>query len=541
MKLHISLIQWYENGMAITVRQVVETPHLRTHFHSGRAGGQQVINWAHTCEMPDPWHWLEPFDMLMTNGLGMPTDPGEQVEYVSRLADAGISAIAVGENVGAPGISAEMYMASERRALPILLTAYEVPFAAVARVVADSRTDHEERSRLLKTARIYESLRTATIDRRDPNWLFDEIGAELGCRLEVLDMNAWRFAFAPRLTADAAIRQVLLDALDRCAGRLPAILRLEFRGRAALAVPVPSRRSAVLITSEFQESPGLTVLQHASTVAALELERLASERDSLSRSGHELLGDLLAQGVDSAQAIKRLGRFEMADRPLVVAAWRPPDPGCEPPGDSAGHIPPMDSRLSEDLFARGVPHLLRLGDQQSAGLALVPDSEVSLTTLLDLLSDDSPIGLSATVRDVEVLPRAAREARWALQAARTRRTRIIRYGEDEASSWTVPLEGSEELLEHVLGPLRDYDRMHQTELVRTLAVLLRNNRSPTPTAAELFIHRQTLVYRIRRIEELTSRSVSRTQDVVELWLALRAAEVVEGSTLLGAPGARPDD
>jgi purine catabolism regulator len=111
--------------------------------------------------------------------------------------------------------------------------------------------------------------------------------------------------------------------------------------------------------------------------------------------------------------------------------------------------------------------------------------------------------------------------------------RVIRYGEDGASPWTLPLEESEELLEHVLGPLRDYDRIHQTELVRTLAVLLRNNRSPTSTAAELFIHRQTLVYRIRRIEELTSRSLSRTEDVVELWLALRAVEVVEGSTLLG--------
>jgi purine catabolism regulator len=84
--------------------------------------------------MPDPWHWLEPFDMLMTNGLGMPADPGEQVAYLSRLADAGISAIAIGEDVGAPGISPEMSTASERRALPILLTAYEVPFAAVARV-----------------------------------------------------------------------------------------------------------------------------------------------------------------------------------------------------------------------------------------------------------------------------------------------------------------------------------------------------------------------------------------------------------------------
>ena len=89
-----------KGSVAITVRQLVDTPHLRTRFHAGRAGGEQVINWAHTCEMPDPWHWLEPFDMLMTNGLGMPTDPDEQARYLSRLADAGIL---VGGHARPPG------------------------------------------------------------------------------------------------------------------------------------------------------------------------------------------------------------------------------------------------------------------------------------------------------------------------------------------------------------------------------------------------------------------------------------------------------
>jgi purine catabolism regulator len=42
------------------------------------------------------------------------------------------------------------------------------------------------------------------------------------------------------------------------------------------------------------------------------------------------------------------------------------------------------------------------------------------------------------------------------------------------------------------------------------------------------------VYRLRRIEALTARSLSSTEDVVELWLALRAVELIEGSRLLGA-------
>src|SRR5215472_10727794 len=110
--------------MSITVRQLVETPHLRTRFIAGRAGGAGIVNWAHSCELDNPWDWLEAFDLLMTNGLGIPKLPAAQAAYVERLADAGISALAVAETAESE-ISAEMRAAAERRALPILLTAYE--------------------------------------------------------------------------------------------------------------------------------------------------------------------------------------------------------------------------------------------------------------------------------------------------------------------------------------------------------------------------------------------------------------------------------
>lgn len=481
-----------------------------------------MINWAHSCELPDPWDWLEPFDMLMTNGIGVPADPGAQALYVNRLADAGISAIAVGEDVAAPPISPAMAAASERRALPLLLTAFEVPFAAVARVVAESRTDLEERRRLLKTARIYESLRTATIDGRDAVALFEDLGAELGCRLDVLDLTAWHHAFAPQRVIAAPVRAILRDTLRRCAGHLPAILRLDVDGGAAVAVPIPARQPAALLASSFAESaPELTVLQHASTVAALELERQASERDALSRQATELFADLLADRLDSQRATARLATAALPADALVLAAWWQPDGGDQPPS------------VHHQLYARGVPHLLHAQAPEMVGLALLRDDGRSPRVLLDALPAGCAVGLSGPVGAPGRVAEAAREARWALHGAAAGRP-MVRFGEDGAAAWGFALERSDEIAEHVLGRLRRYDRRHQTELVRTLAVYLRNNRSPSRTAAELFIHRQTLVYRIARIEELTGRTLSETEDVVALWLALRAVEVTEGFSLLGA-------
>ncbi len=77
-------------------------------------------------------------------------------------------------------------------------------------------------------------------------------------------------------------------------------------------------------------------------------------------------------------------------------------------------------------------------------------------------------------------------------------------------------------VEEVLGPLIDYDARHNTELVRSLRVFLQCNRSWTRATGKLFVHRQTLVYRMGRVEQLTGRKLNDTGDVAELWLALRA-------------------
>ena len=41
------------------------------------------------------------------------------------------------------------------------------------------------------------------------------------------------------------------------------------------------------------------------------------------------------------------------------------------------------------------------------------------------------------------------------------------------------------------------------------------------------LHRQTVVYRLDRMEQLTGRSVRRTKDLAELWLARTSWESIE--------------
>jgi hypothetical protein len=72
----------------------------------------------------------------------------------------------------------------------------------------------------------------------------------------------------------------------------------------------------------------------------------------------------------------------------------------------------------------------------------------------------------------------------------------------------------------LVSPLLDYDRRHQSELVRTLGIFLDCAGSWNACAEQLHVHLNTVRYRIRRIEELTGRNLSTMADLADLFPAL---------------------
>ncbi|MEO3800936.1 helix-turn-helix domain-containing protein [Nonomuraea sp. B1E8] len=78
--------------------------------------------------------------------------------------------------------------------------------------------------------------------------------------------------------------------------------------------------------------------------------------------------------------------------------------------------------------------------------------------------------------------------------------------------------------DRLLAPVEDYDARHGSELLRTLDLFLETCGSWQRTADELYVHVNTLRYRMQRIEELTGRRVSSMRDRTDLYLALRSGQ-----------------
>jgi DNA-binding PucR family transcriptional regulator len=88
---------------------------------------------------------------------------------------------------------------------------------------------------------------------------------------------------------------------------------------------------------------------------------------------------------------------------------------------------------------------------------------------------------------------------------------------------SVPASVLRSFRERLLGPLAEYDARHNAELLPTLRSFLACDGSWSACASRMYVHVNTVRYRIGRIEALTGRDLSALADRVDFFLALRDA------------------
>ncbi|MES9510944.1 PucR family transcriptional regulator ligand-binding domain-containing protein [Streptomyces sp. NPDC000609] len=217
----------------------------------------------------------------------------------------------------------------------------------------------------------------------------------------------------------------------------------------------------------------------------------------------EILVDPAVTGPDSADriAVAHTGEEAVALVPLPAVAAPARDAGPDAVRAEADE----DRALHADVLLAAVREPL------SAGLA--DDGRLTL-------------GVSAAVHSPEGLRGALEEARHARRVAAARPGRVCAAGHHELASHVlllpfVPDDVRRAFTARLLDPLRDYDRRHRAELIPTLEAFLDCDGSWTRCAARLHLHVNTLRYRVGRIEQLTGRDLSRLEDKLDFFLALR--------------------
>nr|WP_125612336.1 PucR family transcriptional regulator [Specibacter cremeus] len=502
--------------MAITVAELLAEPQLGLSLIAGADGLGNRITWAHTSDLPRLWEWVTGGEIMMTNGLSIPPDAPGQVELAHALVDAGASGLAIGEKMHAPALQPEFLDACNALALPLINVPYPLPFIAIARTVAESSLLEESR-RLRQTARIYDLLRLT--DTTGNHWqsLVQGVASEVASQLFVVDrrcLHPWH----PDGEALPGHVRAEVEPLIRNSAASTKTFRWHMVGdHHILMVDIPTHTNALLVVIPHTEPhPDAVVLLHAATVLGLELSRTVLALESQRRMGAEFLLQAFEGRYGLAEMENHLSRFGVPAEKFLVLSLS---------SDDEQHL--ADVHL--ELWRHGSPAVCV---RRLNRLHAIVSAQCPMDMLRHAVRPDVRIGVS-TPSTANDLQRALQESLWALGTAGNSIEQLVRYADGPSWLGLTSHEQGAAIVQRLLGPIVDYERGRQPDLMVTLKTYLELQRSWAKTAAALFTHRQTIIYRIKKISELTGLDMAETSTVAQLWFALQIHEAMDGQGGMG--------
>jgi purine catabolism regulator len=510
--------------VALTVGDILNVPGLALRLLAGEAGVSRPVRWVHISELEDPTPWLAGGEILLTTGAGVGATPARQRGYLQRLAEAGLAGLGFGLGFGFDKVPKPLVAAAEQAGFPLFEVPYPVPFIALTEAVF-TRLLSEQYDMLQRAVDAEHVLTRAVMEGAGVEGIAASLARVTGGWVLLLDLHGIPLAATSSLAKQRAGRVWQELHTSRPEG-IGFSLTLVDQGQHVWIQPVGAqgRVEAFLAVgaSEPLSQVDRIVAGHALSLFAIELAKSRAVADAERRLQGDFFGALASGTLGTSEATRGLARFGFPrEAPIAVLA-------LETSGD-AGAL----AYAAEDHLSRaGGPYLVSNGERE-VHILLPAAPDLDVRSLREALAErfgsgDVRLGAGGSVAPAEA-PRSLREARYALQVCRLEGWEAA--GFEDLGTYRLLLtmadpDALRAFADSLLAPLDAYDRDHGGELQASLRAFLQHNARWEAAAGELFVHRHTLRYRMRKVEELTGRDLSSSFDRMEFWLALRARELL---------------
>ncbi|MFD6555616.1 PucR family transcriptional regulator [Streptomyces sp. NPDC058398] len=545
--------------MPPTLASLVHHSALKLTVRAGEDRLDVPVRWAHVSELADPVPYMEGGELLLITALKLDADDPEVMRrYVKRLAGAGVVGIGFAVGVNYDEIPKALVDAAGEEGLPLLEVPRRTPFLAISKAVSAAIAADQYRAVTAGFAAQRELTKQALND--GPEGLLTALAGQLDGWAALYDASGSVVAAAPdwagrraaRLTPDVerlrerpAPASSVVGGEDRVelhslgTGRRPrAALAVGTAGALGTAERYAVHSAIALLTLTTERSRSLHAAEQRIGAAVLGM-LLAGESDHARAVAGDLYGELLdapfrliiAESVSaSAGRAHADGHARSGALPSKKTAAVVPDAKGDPLGGLAEVVESAAVRSGESVLV--VPdgeRLVVLAVDGGAAVAACGDHAAGLESARAVPREQSAgdegelvVGLSAPAGPIAA--RAAyKQAEQALSVAR-RRGRFLVEHEELAAGSVLPLLADDAVrafADGLLRALHEHDATGRGDLVASLRAWLSRHGQWDAAAADLGVHRHTLRYRMRRVEEILGRSLDDPDVRMELWLALK--------------------
>ncbi len=469
-------------------------------------------------------------------------------DVLRHLADAGVSAVAVAEDVPQPAIDA----ANERNIALLSLptdTALTRIERAVNTLIVNQKAQMQQRA-----LEIQRQLTRLAAENRDLNSLIQIIARATAKPVVVHDDAGVLMAQVypnvarrPTTTGRSVVQSLPYGAFQNWLNREApksdgAIVPSPLGFTTALKVEKRVAGYLSLIDNKDQmDDFDRMVVTYGADVCAIEL----AKSRAIAFAVEQARGDWVQMWLSGTPADDDLMSTRAAqagfdaDTLYMVAVYRAvTDAGTSVPLEA------MIPLVRDDMLRRQIPGAV--GQYVDVIVALYPMETLeaskrvrgAVDEMRALLAGRTPNGLVAAgisrpVCGLSALRDSYREAKDAVSIANELgdREQTTYYGDLKLFQFLLALkernlDTMRRFYSETLGPLVEHDQRKQGDLIRTLNGFFRANGNLAAAAEGLDVHRNTLVYRLERISELTGLDLDDADNRLILNLALKVQRVL---------------
>ncbi|MET9315413.1 helix-turn-helix domain-containing protein [Kribbella sp. NPDC003505] len=485
--------------------------------------------WVHNTELPDPSSYVREGEIVLTNGLWLQETTA--AAFAASVRRVGAAGIVFGLRKETPVTPPELISACEREGLPLVEISVEVPFTAVTQAASAIHAD-QRRDALVGMVRRGDALASAISHGAGASGVLAVLRREHDLPLAVVDRMSRPLASAGvELTAQQ--RRIVADGL----ARHPPPLEVDLGGQ-------QGRATVFLVGAVGDTDAALVCLRPVSGLSR-------SEQDALDQAARFLSLEVAKQ--QAIQAIELRFASELLDMILSGAhrAAEVPDRlrafGVDPSGElvvltvafasgTESTLPGLTETVTEFFLRQSLAVVVAGGSQDVVAVLQRPGQDVARLAeglcgaVRKRFPERSPVvGYGDVAASAGDLRQPLVQSREACQVLRRRGSQAVAsFRQLGTHRLLLGLQDAGTLqgfADGMLGPLREYDGLRDGELQTTLRTFLSHDGQFGATAAALHVHVNTLRNRLAKVTELTGRDVARTDDRVDLYLALEADDM----------------
>jgi purine catabolism regulator len=497
------------------------------------------VRGAHTMEIEHPGRWLEPGWLMLTTGLQFlgDVDPAEQAGLVRELKEAKAAGIAFGVDVNFSEVPPALVEAARESDLSLLTIDARVPFLQVESFVNRSLAASE--TYLVKRALWLQTDLLQTLSSEQPlNTLISRIGQLIKGVAIVYDEAGVVVASTGSGPARLIWGEIRAREPRRqrfSVGRWHVATRPTVLGGLGYWIALGSQRRSVLddlAEPLLDSAQRLLGAIHGTSI--LKAARARAESD-------ELLATLngVVESTEAQRLWDRLAAFRFRARSPLRAFVSGELQGTGPRDDAAMAMT-LD-RLVEEALSSGLPLIVRERDtDDTRGLiGLAADSAV-LHEWVEKLGETQHVGVSESFVEIPLARRNFRDARRASLVAQRRMIQriassnnqaqakegtpdgilvggVVRFEDVDLATWLLSSRSGEAIKDKTRQQLGDL--LDRTDLADTVVAYLASGLDIQRTAARLFLHPNSVRYRLRRIEEIIDAPMTSPSTLANIYLA----------------------